>query len=132
MALEYILLGDLRDLMEQPLNNEIRRWLLAVLGALLDTLPNDSSDGNEEYLGEVLEEYPNWSRQVDELHRQREQLFGQLEQFRNQVLQRRDLDQIALQLQCELREWMVTLTAHQRHEARLLQMAYTLEVGAGD
>ncbi len=38
-ALEYILLGDLRDLLEEPADHFTRSWLVAVLDALLDTLP---------------------------------------------------------------------------------------------
>ncbi len=132
MALEYILLGDLRDLLEEPPNRDTRRWLLAVLNALLDTLPSDINDDHGEYLGDVLEEYPNWSRQVDELHEERESLFDELYIFRNQIQQRRDLEEIAERLRFGLREWMSMLVAHKRHEARIIQMAYTWEVGAGD
>jgi len=132
MALEYILLGDLRDLLEEPPNRDTRRWLLAVLNALLDTLPSDMNDDDGEYLGEVLEEYPNWARQVDDLHEEREALFDELYIFRNQIQQRRDLEQIAERLRRELHQWMIMLAAHKRHEARIIQMAYTLEVGAGD
>ena len=132
IALEYILLGDLRDLLEEPFNNETRRWLLAVLGSLLDTMPNDGDGDSSEYLGEVLEEYPNWSRQVDNLHRERELLYAELDQYREQIQQRDNIEEVAQRLQNELRRWMATLAAHKRHETRLLQMAYTLEIGAGD
>lgn len=132
IALEYILLGDLRDLLEEPFNNETRRWLLAVLGSLLDTMPNDGDGDSSEYLGEVLEEYPNWSRQVDNLHRERELLYAELDQYREQIQQRDNIEEVAQRLQNELRRWMATLEAHKRHETRLLQMAYTLEIGAGD
>jgi len=132
LALEYILLGDLRDLLEEPPTAETRRWLLAVLNALLDTLPSDMNDDGGEYLAEVLEEYPNWYRQVDELHEEREALFDELYAFRNQIQQRGNLRDVAARLQYELRDWMAMLTAHKRHENRLIMMAYTMEVGAGD
>ena len=54
-TLEYILLGDLRDLLYEPPDEETCRWLLAVLDALLETLPREfdlkQQDG---YLMEVL------------------------------------------------------------------------------
>jgi hypothetical protein len=40
-TLEYILLGDLRDLLEEPPDEETRRWLVAVLDALVKTLPRE-------------------------------------------------------------------------------------------
>ncbi len=40
-VLEYLLIGDLRDLLEETPDNETRRWLLAVLEELLNLLPNE-------------------------------------------------------------------------------------------
>ena len=40
-VLEYLLIGDLRDLLEEPADSETRRWLLAVVEELLDLLPNE-------------------------------------------------------------------------------------------
>src|SRR5579872_2956860 len=54
-SLEYILLGDLRDLLEEPVDDESRKWLLAVLDTLLDTLPREFDLEDEDgYMSEVL------------------------------------------------------------------------------
>jgi len=60
-AMEYILLSDLRDLLEEPADDMTRKWLRAVLDALLKTLPweLELQDAGG-YLSEVLEQYPNW------------------------------------------------------------------------
>ena len=61
-VLEYLLIGDLRDLLEETPDDETRRWLLAVLEELLDLLPNEFEyEDQGGYLADVCEQNPNWS-----------------------------------------------------------------------
>ena len=130
---EYILLGDLRDLLEDPPNNETRAWLMAVLEALLDTLPKEfalkSRDG---YLSVVLDEYPSWDRQVARLETQYVSLYRQLRVLRDRLITRRRLEDVAERLRVELEEWMDAFVGLHREERDLVLEAVTLEVGAGD
>lgn len=132
-ALEYILLGDLRDLLEAAVDEETCHWLLAVLDELLETLPREfelkQRDG---YLSEVLEEYPSWYRHVESLRAEHERLYDRLRQLRDRLARQRPLAPVANLLRAELRDWMHSLTAYHRHENRLLQTAMNLEVGVGD
>lgn len=131
-ALEYILLGDLRDLLEEPANEETRKWLAAVLDALLGSLPGEVDEDDDDYLSAVLENYPSWYPQVDRLQREHRTLYARLRELRNQIVREQSFARIAGVLRRELREWMAAFTAHHRHENRLLQMAMNLEVGTGD
>ena len=130
---EYILLGDLRDLLEDPPSDENRKWLLAILDALVDTLPKEfalkSRDG---YLNEVLLEFPNWDREVDRLEVQYVRLYKRLRQLRDRVVMRRALEFIAERLRGDLREWMESFTSLHHEERELVMEAANLEVGAGD
>src|SRR5260221_8654966 len=59
-SLEYILLGDLRDILEESLDRESRRWLIAVLDALLETLPREFDlEEHDGYMAEILYSYAN-------------------------------------------------------------------------
>jgi hypothetical protein len=130
---EYILLGDLRDLLEDPPNDETRAWLMAVLEALLDTLPKEfalkSRDG---YLSVVLDEFPSWDRQVARLETQYVSLYRQLRVLRDRLVTRRRLEDVAERLRCELEEWMDAFVGLHRDERNLVLEAVTLECGAGD
>ena len=87
LALEYILLGDLRDVLEEEPDEQSRKWLLAVLDALLDAMPREfelKCHGGG-YLCEVLEQYPNWYGQVESLKEEREQLYAHLRRLQNCV-----------------------------------------------
>jgi hypothetical protein len=132
-AFEYILLGDLRDLLEEPTDEMACKWLLAVLGALLQTLPRDFQLQDEGgYLAEVVEEFPNWSVQVNRLLQERETLFSNLNQLRERITQEIPFAEIAEKLRHDLHGWMASYVAFQRHERRLVQTAFNLDVGVGD
>ena len=132
-SLEYILLGDLRDVLEERPDPESRRWLIAVLDALLETLPREfdleDSDG---YMIEVLERYPSWSSQVERLYRDHDLLFAKLKELRGRVECDNWIAPIANEVRRDIRDWTLKLIAHRRSETRLVQTAMNLEVGVGD
>lgn len=132
-AFEYILLGDLRDLLEEPVDDYTHRWLLAVLDALIDTLPREyrlkTSDG---YLREVLDEYPSWYPHVENLRTEHLRLYRNLRRLRDSVSREGSYEEAAERVRNDLRDWMTSFVAHHRHENRLLQTALNLEVGTGD
>ncbi len=132
-TLEYILMGDLRDLLEEPPDDETRKWLLVVLDALLDTLPREFDlQEDDGYMTEVLDNYPNWLGAVEKLQLERDSLFQKLKDLHDQVAQEDSFTEIANLVRLELRDWMITLIAYHRHENRLMQTAMNLEVGVGD
>jgi len=132
-SLEYILLGDLRDILEEFPDGESRKWLLAVLDSLLETLPRqfilEDEDG---YMSEVLERYPSWSPQVERLHRDHDELFAKLKELRGRIERNTWVAPLATEIRRDLRDWILKLIAHHRSETRLIQTAMNLEVGTGD
>lgn len=130
---EYILLGDLRDLLEEPATPMNKNWIGAVLDALLEALPREFAFKDEDgYLSEVLEEFPSWDSQVEMLVNERDVLFEKLQSVRTQLNARVRFQAIADELKQNLRDWMRRFTAFHRHERRLLHSAYTMDVGIGD
>jgi hypothetical protein len=132
-ALEYILLGDLRDLLEEPADQYTRGWLIAVLDALLDTLPREMAlKESRGYLNEVLDEYPSWYRHVEDLQNEQRLLFLSLQALRDRLESTGPYERDAVRVNSTVRQWMNRLKAHRRHETRLLQTAMNLECGCGD
>jgi hypothetical protein len=134
LALEYILLGDLRDLLEEAKTDEqTTRWITAVLDALLEAMPCEmemKSQGG--YMQPVLEQFPNWAGQIGDLAREKQDLFDKLHELRLQLHSPSDFSRLAAEVRQDLQEWMTLWTAHLRHERRLIQSAFTLDVGCGD
>lgn len=132
-SLEYILLGDLRDLLEEPPDQQTRKWLLAVLDALLETLPQEFRlEEKDGYMSHVLELKPHWWDEVAHLRAEHAQLFGALKALRGEIARRENFHECADEARTALKDWMATLIAHNRHENRLVQTAVNLEIGIGD
>ena len=130
---EYILIGDLRDLLENPPDDENRRWLVAVVDALLDTVPREFALKSEEgYLADVLDEFPNWDSEVARLEQQYAVLCSRLALLRERIVTRHRLQEISERLQIELEAWMDAFARLHREEQQLVLSAANLEVGAGD
>ena len=134
VALEYILLGDLRDLLEEAGSDEqTTRWIIAVLDALLEAMPHEmelKSKGG--YLQPVLEQFPNWAGQIGDLAAEKRSLYEKLYELRAEIDRPSSFEILASEVRMELQEWMTLWTAHLRHERRMIQSAFTLDVGCGD
>ncbi|MEZ6059561.1 MAG: hypothetical protein R3C19_04295 [Planctomycetaceae bacterium] len=131
--LEYILVGDLRDLLEDPIDDDNLRWIHAVVDALLDSLPVEFELKRQGgYLREVLERHPNWLCHVATLESQHRRLCRHLRELRNRLSDPDHVEETARVLSLELKAWMDNFDAHNRQERRLMQTAMNLEVGTGD
>ena len=131
---QYLLLGDLRDLLEESPDENNRRWLLAVLNVLSDMMPQERRlhDLSGGYLCEVLDEFPNWNREVLALHLRKLHLDYALRDLRNRLRDESSWVAVADQLACELRDWMTMFQKLHQAETRLIVEAHLLDVGAGD
>lgn len=129
-VLEYLLIGDLRDLLEEPSDNEARRWILAVLEELLDLLPNEFEyEDQGGYLADVCEQNPNWSNMVDRLHREHESLYFSLLELRNQIADEKSFDFIADEVKPKLSQWIDAAQRHRESEQRLLVASFDTAFG---
>lgn len=130
---EYILIGDLRDLLDDAPSDETRRWTLAVLDALLDTLPKEfalkSQDG---YLSDVLDEYPSWDNAVERLRQKHVNLHRQLTELRVRMVANAQVQGLADRLSADLAAWIDAFSDLQQAERKITLAAMTLEIGAGD
>jgi|GEM_PF-719663 len=136
-ALEYILLGDLLDLLEEADGDAgAWKWISEILDTLLKMMPREFElQDAGGYMEEVLEEQPNWQGQVRNLYQERCDLLKKLNELRIRMqdsLSLHQMRQIAGELRHELRDWITSYIAHQRHERRIIQDAFNNDIGAAD
>jgi hypothetical protein len=128
--LEYLLLGDLQEMLEEPLTPTGVKWVLAVVETLLDTLPREhrlkSADG---YLSEVLAECPNWSVHVDRLRTQYFELYDRLSDLRDDLEDGFAEPTTTRSVKRSLKSWMQEFASYQRRESDLLGAAVNLDLG---
>ena len=129
-VLEYLLIGDLRDLLEESPDNETRRWLLAVLEELLNLLPNEFEyEDQGGYLAEVCEQNPNWSNTVERLHREHEGLYFSLLELRNRIADEQSFEFIADEVKPRLSRWIDSAQRHRENEQHLVVASYDTAFG---
>jgi hypothetical protein len=132
-TLEYILLGDLRDVLQELPNDVMRRWLLALLEALLETLSQrfhlEEEDG---YLLDVLDSFPNWSQKVGHLRNDHTVLCETLKEIHGRIAETEDYREISAEAGRDLSRWISALEKHHQQEDGLILSAVNLELGGAD
>lgn len=130
---QYLLLGDIRDLLEEPADEVTKKWLLTVLDVLIELMPQERRlhDRNGGYLAEVLEEFPGWNRLVMRLHLKKLHLDYSLRELRNRIRSGHLWTSQADQAGAELKDWMQMFRDLHQAERSLIVKAMLLDVGAG-
>ena len=131
--LVYILIGDVRDVLEEPPSDENRHWLSVLLDTLLETVPEEfslKSDGG--YMSDVLDEFPHWDTRVSDLEDHYFSLYLQLRRLREQLRLRVTYEETAESLRDDLSAWIASFQEYRSEERDLVQTAVNLTVGAGD
>ena len=131
---QYLLLGDLRDILDETPDDSNKRWLLEVLNALIELMPRERSLHEEGggYLAEVLDEFPSWSRQVNCLQLKKLHLDYALRDLRDRICNQTSWVAVADQISCDLRDWMELFRTLHHAESSLLMDAMLLDIGTGD
>ncbi len=131
--LVYILIGDLRDVLEESPSEQTRHWLAVLLDTMLETVPEEfslKSDGG--YLSDVLHDFPHWDARVELLEDQYFSLYLQLRRLREQVKLQITYEETASSLRDDLGSWITAFQEFRSQERDLVQTAANLTVGAGD
>ena len=131
---QYLLLGDVRDLLDETPDDSNKKWLMAVLDVLVDLMPHERHlhETSGGYMKEVLDEFPNWYRLVMRLHLKKLHLHYALRDLRDRLRREASWVAVADQLSCELRDWMDLFQQLHKAESSLIVEAVMLDVGAGD
>lgn len=131
--LEYILLGDLRDLLDENQDEQTAHWMKVLLDTLLETMPREFALRTENgYLTAVLDDFPNWEPQVSRLEDEYFALYRRLRQLRRRLALNQDYAELAAPLTREMLDWMAAFRRHLQSEQRLVLLAANLETGGGD
>ena len=129
-ARESLLLSDLRQLLDQPSTDQTRGALLRIMDRLLTHLPHHlelACQGG--YLVEVRRLRPNWHRQIEALHGANLWCIAALNELRDPIARALPSATIEAKENGEIEIWIRSLAAIREHEIRLLQRAYTIDIG---
>ncbi len=98
---EYLLLGDLRLLLEEPIGPETNRWLLATLDMILASRPRPSHTT----VASVLLRSP-WEDETERFSQERSSLYEKLQRLRDRIAHRAPYALLANEIRCDLTDLM--------------------------
>ena len=129
-AHESQLLSDLRHLLDQPTTEQSRSSLLFIIRQLVTHLPHHLElAGKGGYLAEVQRLRPSWHRQIESLHAANLWCISVLDELHERI--ERELPSAAIEAKVngEIDNWIRSLAAVREDESRLLQRAFTIDIG---
>ena len=128
--LEYLLIGDIRALLEEKSDSQTRPLLLVLVNRLIVNLPDvlelSSEDG---YLSIVAERRPGWSRQINALYQANLDCVSSLTLVRDGLENDTTIAAVSKELERRLRNWITSFSAMRCQESTMLQEAFTLDLG---
>ena len=128
--LECLLVGELSRLLEEPKQDHLRLPLLLILDRLRWHLPRQLRlAGGPEYLGEIPETCPHWQGRIDSLRRANLDSISLLSRVSDRVVHELPFVSIATDVSRVLKQWVRSLHQIRQKERRLLQAAFTFDVG---
>jgi hypothetical protein len=130
--LEFLLMGDLRQILSEPATVENRRYLATVLDLMFEMLPHRfAAKEAGGYLNDVQKKFPGWSDQIAALCLEHGILYEDLRELRRQVADVDSFDRDTTRIVTRTGEWMERYVRHEREERRLAQLGANLELGVG-
>jgi hypothetical protein len=124
------LVHELHQLMDSEPTENTRLRMLSVVNELFSLLPVQfDAKTCDEYLRDVIDQFPNWDPQVQALWIEQAFLYEDLREIRDHLEQADDTPQDVDRLIPEVREWLVRMENHDHEERRLRQLAVNFEPG---
>jgi hypothetical protein len=119
-TLEYLLLGDLADLLSEGYDEENRKWILVVLEGLLDAIPAERRTERFSRLRNAYPDSPGMLLSLRQMELEHDTMILQLRRLRDRVAWRLSLlDVVAAEVVQDLRRWLVTFRNFCQREHRL-------------
>ena len=121
---------ELRHLLDGTITDTTRLRMLSVVNQLFALLPVQfDAKTCDDYLRDVVHEFPNWDPQVQALWIEQAFLYEDLREIRTHLERADDSVASLNDLIPETRDWLDRLQKHDEEECRLRQLAVNFEPG---
>jgi hypothetical protein len=131
-TLESLLLDELQELLNEPVDEEQTRWMQSTLNVFCETVEREFQLQSDGYLQAVLDEFPSRESQVAGLREKNERLLRELQQL-NDCFHRLALSKrIPRRTRDQVRSWIERYARHRRAERDLLLDSVNADVGTGE
>lgn len=129
-TLTWLLVGDIREMLQDHLDEEALKWLRPVLDSLIGSMCEESEQtGEESWYGSFIEPCPHLSSKVAEIEAEQAELCKSLQGLRHSIERELPLAKLAAEIEAELASWVNLMIRHSRRERELMQDAWYTEIG---
>lgn len=128
-TLIWLLVGDIREMLQDRLDADAVRWLRPLLDTLADAMECDCDAGSDNWYTEMLEPFPEWSSQIEGMRREQRSLCRSLKTLRSHMELDLPLTTAAAELEADLSAWVGRMLDHSRRQGRLMQDVWFTETG---
>lgn len=129
-TLTWLLVGDIREMLQDHLDEEAIHWLRPVLDALINAMCEQSElTSREGWYDDLLGCFPHLISRVARIEAEQNELCKSLRELRNGIERDIPLARLARELEDDLNSWVDLLTRHSRREAVLMQDVWYTEIG---
>jgi predicted transcriptional regulator len=129
-GMTWLLVGDIREMLQDRLDRDAIRWLRPVLDALIDSMCEwETREDSSGFFEDVLDPCPELTPRVEQIQGEQTQLCARLRELRARLERRQGVSRIVRELQADLAEWVQMMTDNARRERELLQSVWYSEIG---
>lgn len=129
-TLSWLLVGDIREMLQDHLDEEALDWLRPILDALIEAMQELAElKESPDYFDDVLNSFPHWSPVVDRIHAEEATLCRSLEVLRHRIDCDLPFQKLANELEVELADWVRLMGEHTERERELMQDVWYTEIG---
>ena len=120
----------LEDFLSRPQHEQTARRLLSILDQFAAAARHDArSDEDRGYLGDLLVDSPESSREVEGMRRAGDAGNVRLDELRGQVQRQPPDGGVSEELRRQLSNWVQTLAVHRREENRVINESLNRDTG---
>ncbi|MHC4878063.1 MAG: hypothetical protein ACYTGL_16535 [Planctomycetota bacterium] len=129
-SMTWLLVGDIREMLQDHLDRDAIRWLRPVLDALIESMTEmELLEHSPEYFEDVLAPCPELVSQVELIRHEQARLCESLKELHGQLGRRQKVTRLVHGLQRDLAEWVQMMMDNARRERELLQTVWYTEIG---
>lgn len=129
-TLTWLLVGDIREMLQDHLDEEAIRWLRPVLDALIAAMGEQAELTNREgWYDDVVGSFPHLISRVAKIEAEQTELCRSLRELRHHIERDLPLSRLTKEVEADLANWVDLMMTHGRRERVLLQDVWYTEIG---
>lgn len=129
-TLTWLLVGDIREMLQDHLDEESIRWLRPILDALIGAMSEQAElTAREGWYDDVAGSFPHLISRVAKIEAEQTELCRSLRELRHHIESDLPLERLTKEVEADLGNWINLMMTHGHRECALLQDVWCTEIG---